>query len=246
VLYANCLSRIAVKATKKLKPSTLPTESLVFRREVLGEYKQISFESVLRFAWNHGVNVIPLRDRGEFYGATWRESHRNVVILKQHSLSLDRWLSDLIQGLFHAARHPQQADLEVIESDKYSFVGLRAMASREAIQFAGDVLLNDRAAELADECIKSADGRVERLKSVVPQVARKAGVSTGALADYLAYCLSLRGVNWCRTAANLQVIEGNPWLVARDLALAKLDFSRLDTTEQQLLNQALSKKMPGT
>ncbi|MEJ7639257.1 MAG: hypothetical protein WKF75_15100 [Singulisphaera sp.] len=63
---------------------------------------------------------------------------------------------------------------------------------------------------------------------------------TDALAEYLAYRLTMQGIDWWGTATNLQDRGGNPWLVARDIALEKIDFSWLNPTDRGLLTLALT------
>ncbi len=105
--------------------------------------------------------------------------------------------------------------------------------------FAGDVQLAGRAEELAEKCASAAAGSIERLKSVVPQVATREGVSTAALANYMAFRLSLQGENWWGAATHLQNGGTNPWQVARDRALAHLDLTNLDDIERGVLLRAL-------
>ena len=88
--------------------------------------------------------------------------------------------------------------------------------------------------------MEEASGRVECLKNVVPRVAKEAGVPADGLAEYVAYRLTEQGVNWWGTATNLQDGSGNPWRVARDIALEKVDFSRLNPTDQELLALAFT------
>jgi hypothetical protein len=47
-------------------------------------------------------------------------------------------------------------------------------------------------------------------------------------------------VNWWGAATNLQPKDKDPWLLARDWVLPKLDLSRLDQVERDLLTQALT------
>lgn len=239
VVYAHCLSKIALKATPDLRPSVVPTDADEFRNAI-AKYGELSFRNVLRFAWDLGVVVLPLRDSGAFHGATWREGGRNVVVLKQRTSSLSRWLNDLIHELYHAGQEPDKPKREVIEADETSPERRESEEEQEATQFSGDVILAGRAEELVNYCIQSAGGRVERLKSVVPKIAEREGVPTDALANYLAFRLSLQGVNWWGAATNLQPKDNDPWLLARDWVLPKLDLSRLDQAERDLLTQALT------
>jgi transcriptional regulator with XRE-family HTH domain len=240
VVYAHCLSRIALKATPDLKPSVVPTDAGEFRNAVVGKYGELSFGNVLRFAWDLGVVVLPLRDSGAFHGATWREAGRNVVVVKQRTSSLSRWLNDLIHELYHAGQEPEKPEREVIEADETSPERRESVEEQNATRFSGDVILAGRAEELVSYCVQSAGRRVERLKAIVPKIAVREGVPTDALANYLAFRLSLQGVNWWGAATNLQPKDKDPWLLARDWVLPKLDLSRLDQVERDLLTQALT------
>jgi hypothetical protein len=110
---------------------------------------------------------------------------------------------------------------------------------QRASQFAGDVLLDGRADEVARLCVEEAQGSVERLKGVVARVAARESVALDALANYLAYRLSLQGINWWGTASNLQPEGGDPWAIARDVLLAEIDVSTLADEDRELLQRAL-------
>ncbi len=240
IVYAHHLSRIALKATPQLKPVPVPTVASEFRSMVLEKYNELNFETVLRFAWDMGIVVLPLRDSGAFHGATWREAGRNVVVLKQRTSSLSRWLNDLIHELYHAGQEPDKLEREVIEAGETSPERRDSVEEQNAIRFSGDVILDGRAEELVNYCVQSSGGRVERLKSVVPKIADREGVPTDALANFLAFRLSLQGVNWWAAATNLQPKDKDPWLLARDWLLPKLSFSELEPMEHDLITQALT------
>ena len=80
----------------------------------------------------------------------------------------------------------------------------------EAMAFAGGVLLGGRAEELAQKCVTAAEGSVEKLKGVVPKIARVEGVDVSSLANYMAFRLTLQGIEWWGTATNLQACSGDP------------------------------------
>ena len=85
----------------------------------------------------------------------------------------------------------------------------------------------------------NAQGSIERLKSVVPKVAKEAGVETAALANYMAFRLSLQGENWWGAATNLQPRDETPWSIARDVLLERVDLAQLKGMDRVLFTQAL-------
>jgi len=237
--YANYLAVVALKGARSLRQAEIPTEPAVMRRLILETYKTVDLKSALNTAWDMGVVVLPLRDRGAFHGACWRYEGRNTIVLKQTSKYESRWLFDLLHELFHAGQLPEADTLEVIETDETSTERRNSGEEIAASQFAGEVVLDGMAETLAQTCVQAARNSVELLKSVVPTVATKNGASVGALANYLAFRLSWQGVNWWGTAANLQVGDSDPWTIARDVFVERFPYDIDNELDRQLLDRAL-------
>lgn len=237
-VYAHTVAVILLKATADLPRKPIPTSAEELRDAIKRQYGAVTFEHALRYAWSLGIPVLPLSDSGAFHGACWRLNGRNVVVLKQRVRSLARWLFDLIHELVHAGQNPEQPDLSIIEDEGLDARRL-SPEEKNANRIAGNVILDGRAEELAQNCVTAAKGRIELLKRVVPQVAAKEGVAADALANYMAFRLSLQGENWWPTAVALQETEVDPWQVAREVLLERADFSRLHEFERGLLEQAL-------
>ena len=239
-VYAHHLAVLVLQATPTLEPRPVPTDAEECREAILSEYGEVTFENVLKFLWSLGIPVLPLTDSGAFHGACWRVEGRNVIVLKQRTMSLARWINDALHETFHAGQEPDERQRSVIEESEMSPERRDSDEEQEATVFAGDVTLGGRAEELAKMCVHAAGGRVERLKGVVPKVAESEGVEAGAMANYMAFRLSLQDVNWWGTAANLQADDANPWGIARDFLIPKLDLHRLNDMDRQILQQALT------
>jgi transcriptional regulator with XRE-family HTH domain/Zn-dependent peptidase ImmA (M78 family) len=237
--YANYLAVVALKGARSLPKGEIPTDAAAMRRCIQTKYNAVDLWSALHTAWDLGVVVLPLRDRGTFHGACWRYEGRNVIVLKQTSRHEARWLHDLLHELFHAGQSPEAKTLEVIEADETSAERRSSDEEIAASQFAGEVVLAGKAETLAQACVEAASGSVERLKSVVPAVAASHAVSVGALANYLAFRLSWQGVNWWGAAANLQVNDGDPWTLARDVFVERFPYDTENELDRQLLDRAL-------
>jgi Zn-dependent peptidase ImmA (M78 family) len=95
----------------------IPMSSAEFRESVLSEYGTMTFESALNHVWDVGVPVLPLNDPAVFHGACWRVEGRNIIVLKQRTLSASRWLFDLLHEVWHVAQNPKERELSVLESD---------------------------------------------------------------------------------------------------------------------------------
>lgn len=238
--YANYLAVVVLRACEKLPKGDIPIESGEFRRELLARYGAINLQTALHFAWDRGVPVLPLGDRGTFHGACWRYEGRNVIVLKQTSRHEARWLHDLIHELFHAGQSPAAPTRAVIESDETSEERRNSAEEVAASQFAGDVMLDGHAEELAQACVKAARGLVERLKQVVPKIAEKNGVSVGALANYMAFRLSWQNISWWGVATNLQKEDVDPYAVTRAVFLERFPFSIESNLDRELLQRALN------
>jgi hypothetical protein len=150
-----------------------------------------------------------------------------------------RWLFDLLHELCHAGQEPDKDEFVVIEGADSAQELQLSEEEKMASQFAGNVILDGRAEELVKKCVQSANRSVEQLKRVVPTVARQEHVSTDALANYMAFRLSLQKLDWWGAAINLQVPSTAAWRITRDLLLARANIEVLDEVDRDLLLQAL-------
>lgn len=237
--YANYLAVVALKGARSLPTATIPVDPAEMHRRIEEAYGTVDLKSALHTAWDLGVVVLPLRDRGTFHGACWRYEGRNAVVLKQNSKHEARWLFDLLHELFHAGQRPEAESLEIIETDETSNERRNSDEEIAASQFAGEVVLDGKAEALAQACVQAARGAIERLKNVVPTIAAKNGISVGGLANYLAFRLSWQGLNWWGTAANLQADDGDPWTTARDVFVERFPYDIDNELDRQLLDRAL-------
>jgi hypothetical protein len=205
------------------------------------KYGGVTFQAALAFAWDHGLVVLPLRDAGAFHGAFWRIGGRGILVLKQSTLSSDRWLLDLLHEYDHAVETEGASDAEVLEPEESPFDRISSDVERKAVAWATAAALGEREQELTQACIDQADGHIPRLKSVVARMAAREGVPQGILADYLAHRLEKsEGEHWWATAAVLQPPGRDPWRTAIDVLLPKLELHRLDQLDRDLLTRALA------
>lgn len=244
-IYAHFLALQLLEATADLPRQPIPTNADQARKEILARYGSITLENVLRYVWDLGIPVLPLNDPGAFHGACWRVNGRNVIVLKQMTHALARWLHDLLHELFHAGQKPEEKERTVIEEPETSAERRESDEEVEATQFAADVVLAGRAEELVKLCVQATkrskgSGQLELLKSELPKVAARAKVPVDSLANYLAFRLSLQGENWWGAAMNLQRTGEDPWRIARDVLLERTNFSRLTGIDKDLLTQALT------
>lgn len=237
--YANYLAVVTLKGARSLPKLDIPLGASAMHDWIVARRGALDLRNVLHAAWDMGVVVLPLHDRGTFHGACWRYGGRNAIVLKQTSHHEARWVFDLLHELFHAGQRPEADTLEVIEADETSAERRNSDEEIAASQFAGEVVLNGQAEVLAQACVRASRGSVERLKSVIPQIASDHDVSVGALANYLAFRLSWQGVNWWGTAANLQADDSDPWTVARDVFVDRFPYEIDSELDRQLLDRAL-------
>jgi len=242
VLYAHYLALLVLESTKGISQSRFPTDPDEFRQEVETSFGSITFENVLRYVWSLGIPVLSLADPGAFHGACWRVDWRNIIVLKQRTRSLARWLFDLLHEIWHAAQSPDKSELSAIEADPTSKERRESPDEEAASQFAGDVILYGRAEELAQLCVEEAEGNVEWLKAAVPRVANRENVAVDALANYMAFRLSLQDINWWGAAENLQPTDFKPWEIARKVFLEHTRLEGLNEVDRDLLMLALSNR----
>lgn len=239
VLYAHYLALLVAQATPQTTTEHLSSDPHEVRQDILGTFGEISFETVLRYLWEKGIVVLPLNDTGTFHGACWRFHGRNVIVLKQRTRSAARWLHDLLHEYFHAAQNPDLEEHPVIEESEMSASRRTSPEEQAASTFAGDVMLDGRAEELAQRCVDASNGRIEWLKNAVPRIAQEAGVRVDALANYMAFRLSLQGLNWWGAASNLQLDSAAVICTPRELLLERVNLAMLNPIDRNLLLRAL-------
>lgn len=241
-IYAHVLANLVLDATADLPRQTIPVDPAQVREAIYFQYGSITFETALRYVWGLGIPVLPLRDSGAFHGACWRITGRNIIVLKQPTDYLARWLFDLLHEQYHAGQEPELEERAIIEADVTSEERRESEEEVEASQYAADVVLDCRAYELMEMCIEESKGSVERLKKIVPKIANQENVPIDALANYVAFCLPLidSSLNWWGAANNLQVQGDDPWQIARDVLLEYINFERLNEVDRGILLQALS------
>jgi transcriptional regulator with XRE-family HTH domain len=237
-IYAQFLAELLLQATTSPRQTTLPTDARAFR-QTLTRNGAVDFEGILHTIWDLGVPILPLRDHGAFHGACWRVAGRNVIVLKQMTRTVARWSFDALHEFWHVGQEPERDSLATIEFDE-DVDRLRTPEEINASLFAGSVLLGDDADKLAHKVAARAGSDIRRLKTVVPAIASQEGVPVGVLANYMAFRLSLENENWWPTAATLQAGGPDPWAIARNVLLERVDFGRLGHVDRKLLAQALA------
>jgi hypothetical protein len=239
-VYAHYLALVVLQCSEHLTKRPIPEEPKEIFDQILKSYGTFTLRNCIEYVWDLGIPILPLGDAGGFHGACWRVSGRNVIVLKQVTASAGRWIIDLFHELKHASERPEDQNFSIVED--LSLENSRDLAEDEvaATDFAVNVALAGEADEIAEECAKEAKGRLQALKSIVPKVAKRRNVRADVLANYLAHRLSEEGQNWWGAAQNLQEEGIDPWKEVRDVLVARIDTSRLNSIDADLLHLAIS------
>jgi hypothetical protein len=241
-LYAHYLALLVLDASTDIPQKPASVDASEVSKVLETSYGGLHFRAVLNYVWDLGIPVMPLRDSGAFHGACWRSDYRNIIVLKQRTRLDARWAFDLLHELRHTPEESDISSFAVVESTPIGFDRRASLEEEHASDFAGDVLLKGKAEELAEICVAEAGHSVERLKSVVPVVAERFGVSTGVLANHMAFRLTENEINWWGAATNLQDTTEDPWLIARDELLRRVRLDRLSPVDQEILSIALTQQ----
>lgn len=237
--YAHYLSLLAVDLTSDIPLKEVPSDPLYIRDELV-KTTGLTLKNFLNYIWDLGIPVLPLNDPGAFHGACWRINRRNVIVVKQKSPYETRWIFDLAHELFHASEEPAELSRSVVDVFEEYPDYAESTEEISAYNYAGILTLGKDADDYVKECIDGARGRIELLRSTVTKVAERHNIDVGLLANFIAFRLSLQGVNWWGTAANLQFESKNPWVTARDVFMERVDFSRLNELDRQLILAAMT------
>ncbi|MEZ8446761.1 helix-turn-helix domain-containing protein [Vibrio splendidus] len=242
--YAYTVAKLAIRYFNKPK-EVLNEDAEINRNEIIGKYGDVSFESLLSHAYDKGVIVLGLNDSGAFHGATWRISHRNIVVLKQKTLHTSRWSFDLLHELYHASQRPELSEFSLIELSETSDERRLDQEEIEANKFASQVLLGMEAENYVNMCFASANGNLAWLKNAVIQIAEQYDLDCGVLANQVANKHDImerkvgRKSTWWGTAHNLQQKNCDPREVCNSKLKAHISIEDMDEFDREFFEQAI-------
>ena len=240
--FVHYLALLVLETTSHLPREPVPESPQEWRSRILRQFGSLEFEHVVQFFWSVGIPILPLRDSGIFHGACWRIGGREVIVLKQRTLSEDRWTLDVLHEGGHIVQEPLSESFQILEDETPSFDDPR---EQNATRFASEILLDGKADALAERAVNLANNNVRFLERAVRRIADEASVPLGVLANYLAYRIAAdtrdasEPINWWPSAARLQRQRNDPWKIARDALLEHADFARLNPIDRDLLVRAL-------
>ncbi len=188
---ARTLSELTAEATAAPSPS-LPESAAEIRAEVLGrEGTQVSMETLLDWAWGHGVAVVPMSGPG-FQAAAWYVGERPVVVLKLSHPYRSYWLFALAHELGHLVLGHVDRDEGLVDLEDPG--SLRDDAQeQEADHFARDLLVPGSEALFAEIRRRSGDTPDEqrrRFKFKMIEVAKQAGLEPDQLGFLAAFAMT--------------------------------------------------------
>ena len=239
-IYAHYLALLVLQCSEHLISRPIPDAPKEIFDAIRSSYGEITLRNCLEYVWDLGIPVLPLSDPGGFHGACWRVAGRNVIVLKQITASTGKWIVDLFHELRHASERPEDHDFSIVEEFDLEDAQDLSKDETAVTDFAVNVTLAGDADEIAEECAKAAKGRLQALKSVVPKIAKQRDVRVDVLANYLAHRLSEEGQNWWGAAQNLQEEGTDPLRDARDILISRINTSRLNSIDADLLQLALT------
>ncbi|MEZ8153023.1 helix-turn-helix domain-containing protein [Vibrio splendidus] len=242
--YAYTVAKLAIRYFNKPK-EVLNEDAEINRNEIIGKYGDVSFESLLSHAYDKGVIVLGLNDSGAFHGATWRISHRNIVVLKQKTLHTSRWSFDLLHELYHASQRPELSEFSLIELSETSDERRLDQEEIEANKFASQVLLGMEAENYVNMCFASANGNLAWLKNAVIQIAEQYDLDCGVLANQVANKHDImerkvgRKSTWWGTAHNLQQKNCDPREACSSKLKEHISIEDMDEFDREFFEQAI-------
>lgn len=200
----------------------------------------MTFSKVLQYAWDCGILVLPLRDAGAFHGAVWKIAGRYVIVLKQTTPLSSRWLYDLMHEIGHIACGHVTEDTCLIEKDEISPTSHVTKAEEEANEWAEDALFDGDSDQIEQACVAASEGKLQKLKTIVPLVAKRHDLTVGVLANHMAYRLAAQKQDWWGAAHNLQIDKNDSFDEARRILFSRITLRRLADSDRDLLMRALT------
>ncbi|MBA3831714.1 MAG: helix-turn-helix transcriptional regulator [Chthoniobacterales bacterium] len=248
-LYAHYLAALTAQCVNHIALLPLPSSWQEVHAGITGGSDEtISFDAALDYVWGLGIPVLPLQDPGTFHGAVWVIKARPIIVLKQGSRLVAKWLFDLLHELAHVVQRVRAGQLtspfEIIEVHPITPERRGAPEEEEANDLAEDVLFHGRSEEVEKACVNAAKGDIRNLKRIVPGVARREHIEVGVLANHMAFRLSQQDETWWSTAMTMQAGGKDPFAAARGRLLTDIRLNVLSEVDANLLLRAFSDPSP--
>ena len=238
--YAFYLAKVVLKGTTP-KAKDYPGDIDEFKINLEKKYKTFDLPSLLNYVWDLGICVLPLNDSGVFHGASWNIEGKHVIVLKQNTRAHARWIYDLLHEIYHVFVHLDKENSSVIETEELSpFSNEGIVEEQEANTFANQVIFGNRAEELAERCVESANWKLENLKKAVGKISKEENIREDFVSNYIAFRLGLQGQNWWGTASKMQISEPDPFEIATKLLKERISLKNLNPIDYNLLTTAMS------
>jgi hypothetical protein len=143
--------------------------------------------------------------------------------------------------VYHALAHLDDPNSTIVETEEINpFNQTESVEEQEANTFSHQVLFADRTEDILNQCVQKTGGKMDRLKSVVQNVARKENIREDILANFVAFRLSLDDQNWWGAASSLQVTDPDPFSMATGILSKNISTKEMNEMERNLLQMALS------
>jgi|ERR1017187_5679244 transcriptional regulator with XRE-family HTH domain/Zn-dependent peptidase ImmA (M78 family) len=241
-LYAHYLAAIVATCFEEKPKHKLITDWHKVHAALTRPGSPMTFSKVIHLAWDCGILVLPLRDAGSFHGAVWKIEGRFVIVLKQTTPLASRWLYDLLHEIGHIVCGHVTEDAVLIENTEISPASHTTKAEDEANEWAEDALFDGESDQIEQACVAASEGKMQKLKAVLPAIAKRYDLSVGALANHMAYRLAAQKQDWWGTAHNLQLDSSDSFDEARRILLGRISLHRLPVPDRELLMRALTEE----
>lgn len=240
-VYAHYLSLIVESCAMNAPSAKFPEDWSDLHQHLTKPGEPMSFQKTLKYLWDSGIVILPLRDSGAFHGAVWKIRDRFVIVLKQKTELESRWLFDLLHELAHIILGHVTDDASIIEERPISLDN-PGDDEDKASEWAEDALFDGESEAIEEECTRACKGDLKLLRGVIGRVAKNFNVNLGALANHMAHRLVSEGENWWGNAHNLQAAQSDPFDFARMELLKRINLKNLNPIDKELLMRSITEE----
>ncbi len=239
--YAHYLALLLKQGLGNNVTSPIPSDPFQINR-IISSGNKITVNDALNYVWNLGIPVLALNNFTGVQGMCIPTESGVVITVNNFDKYPERWLFVLFHELWHARLTLlSPGTKEFLIEDLGGSMAFKKPSVDDEIanKFAGAVLLGKNPDDLVHKCLDVANNDISRLKSAVKSVASMEHVSTGVLANVLAYRLAKEGTNWWSSANNLQDIDTRIRSFAADHIIQNIDPMLLSSEDLSFLSRAM-------
>lgn len=218
--------------------NNIKADPITIRKNIIEKYGSVTLDTCLDFIWDLNIAVLPLNIHGSFHGACFDYESTKAIVLSQQNRTVSRWKFDLLHELYHALTMDYNAYIE-----RTDIMDQNDEEEKIASKFANYVIFGQEMDSFLQMIVERSESKMERMKNNIISVAKEYKINIDDLANYVAFRISKRPINFWGIAANLQTDKRDPNDILLNHLYKNILINEISPSELEILQKAFNQEV---